>query len=430
MSVVYFKPGENYAEAEKMWKYDYGQTLQIHGLKLPRFVEVQFSSDEVRGVTTSRVGHTVDGVTTVSIADSVFEKNVDHDYRAFAFIYVSDDNSGRTEYKIGMMIQARPKPDVPRGSENDEDLFRKAILTVNAAAESAEKSANEAEQYMNYMRATRVESLSNTDLVCDPVIETVGVPQYISEGELVDYSAYDIREAGWYVFARIHAEDSVKVDKNFNVEGAAGYIKPIVNSDYVDIAVMFGVAAESQKVTVNWGSKSEIFVFKSTDLAVRNLDYRVTYYVYDIKDYTQVVYTLTTDTKFASTKTYYTLVDGEYVPAEVTANEEIPADTYYTKSLIIKGFAKNISYSYDEIDCPVTIYLPETNGDRYGTWFEIQTKFTASFSVTLIAPDGVRVSGSGVHTPNKGINIINFQFHQPSNTWLPTVTYWKDPTTT
>ena len=42
----------------------------------------------------------------------------------------------------------------------------------------------------------------------------------------------------------------------------------------MDVAVRFDVAAQAKAVTVNWGTHSETFVFKATDLAVRNLDYR------------------------------------------------------------------------------------------------------------------------------------------------------------
>ena len=47
------------------------------------------------------------------------------------------------------------------------------------------------------------------------------------------------------------------------------------------------------------------------------------------------VYSKVTETKFAENTTYYTLIDGEYVEAAVTAGETIPEETeYYTSSVV------------------------------------------------------------------------------------------------
>ena len=92
--------------------------------------------------------------------------------------------------------------------------------------------------------------------------------------------AVGITETGWYVFARILAKGGGFV----SVEGAAGYIAS-AGDDHVDVAVRFEVAATSQIVDVNWSEYTERIVFQATDLAVRNLDYRVTFYVYDADEF-------------------------------------------------------------------------------------------------------------------------------------------------
>lgn len=257
------------------------------------------------------------------------------------------------------------------------------------------------------------------------IIETVGSPEYLEESDLSSYSEYGLTSPGWYVFAKINAKKETEVTSGFSINGVEGYKTPSVGDTSVDIAIKFDVLAESQLVTINWGKFTENFIFKSTDLAIRNLDYRVTFYLYSIDDYTTWEYALTTDTTFKSTQKYYTKNGDTYTLAEVTADAEVPADTYYVHSnVIFKGFTKNISYYCDYIDCPVTIYLPDVDDENYGAWFEIQTQFDIARSITIIPGENTKVSGKGVASPKAGINIINFQFHKPTKTWLPTVTNW------
>lgn len=169
----------------------------------------------------------------------------------------------------------------------------------------------------------RVESLNSTAL-SSSAVEAVGIPVYIKD--VTQYADFGLTETGWYVFSRIHAKTGVVVTAETSITGAAGYIADIGNS-YVDVAVNFDVAALSKTVTVNWGSSTETFVFKATDLAVRNLDYMARFYVYDISEYCTWTYALTTDTAFVADKNYYTEADGVYTLAEVTAGEAVPA--YY-----------------------------------------------------------------------------------------------------
>lgn len=256
--------------------------------------------------------------------------------------------------------------------------------------------------------------------------ETAGYPVYVDDADLDKYSAYGIDKSGWYLFARINAKQGDAVSTGFYVDGAVGVIAPEDGSTYVDVAVRFGVIAESQKVTINWGNMAETFVFKATDLAIRNLDYRVTFYLYDIDDFCTWEYELTNDTTFVANKGYYKLQNGQYVRENVTTGASVPANTYYNhKSLTIKDFTRNMSYSLDTVvDCPITIHLPKADTENYGAWFEVQLNFLQAYSVTIIPDTGQKVSANGVHTPKVGINIINILYHKPTNTWLPTVTNW------
>ena len=146
MVIVAFPPGEKYAvNYTTLDQYDYGQILRIQGLKLPKTVEVHFSAQETGGTSITRVGVTKDGVTDVLIPDSVLENgDTTQNYSIFAFVYITDATSGKTEYRARLEVKARPKPEVPGGGDNP-DIFHEAVLEVRKSAEKAEEAQRQAE---------------------------------------------------------------------------------------------------------------------------------------------------------------------------------------------------------------------------------------------------------------------------------------------
>lgn len=144
MIIVDFKD-ENYKSVTGLWQWDYGQVLRIQGLNLPKAVEIHFSLQESGGEAKKRVGFTKDGATDVVIPESMLENEEPlGNYDIFAFIYLTDDTSGQTEYKICMPVKARPKPEAFDKPE-DGEIFREAIKAVNNAADRAEESEKQAE---------------------------------------------------------------------------------------------------------------------------------------------------------------------------------------------------------------------------------------------------------------------------------------------
>lgn len=257
----------------------------------------------------------------------------------------------------------------------------------------------------------RVLPLTNTEITKYTTLEVIGTPPYIKDSDLAQYSEYGITESGWYLFARIMAENGVVVSEETSVEGAKAIIT--TGADHVDIAVLFDVAAVSQKIVVHWDeSNAETFVFKATDLAVRNLDYRTTFYVYDLAPFTTWAYALTADTvfdvtknyfvkdgdtytaaevqteayvltadaTFATNKTYYTKNADTYEAATVTAGEAVPADTYYEKTTVpvpayykqVNGYVLTSDATFQE---GVTYFIK--NGDEY-----VEAEVTVGDAVT------------------------------------------------
>lgn len=280
---------------------------------------------------------------------------------------------------------------------------------------SADKNERVRQQMMSTISdveaLTRVSSLDQTAFAKGTVIETVGIPVYVSD--VTGYAAYGITEKGWYVFARIAAPEGASVTEQTTVIGAAGSIAA-AGDDHVDVAVRFNTMAQSVPVVIQWGDATDTFIFKSSDLAVRNLDYRVTFYVYDISGFVTWSYALTTDTAFDAKKKYYTYDEGtgEYTPAEVTAGESVPADTYYNHSkLHIEGMPANVTYRLDEtVDCPIEIALPEIAEDGHGAWFEIQMRYNGSYSCTLLPVEGIKIGTAQTQAQGEGINTIDLQY--------------------
>lgn len=182
--------------------------------------------------------------------------------------------------------------------------------------------------------APRVVTLNGTALTSGAaVIDAVGVPVFVGADALDQYAAYGLTETGWYIFARINAPEGVAVSGATTVEGAAAIIE--AGADHVDVAVKFEVASVIREVEVGWDAETvEKFLFRANDLAIRNLDYRTTFYVYDITPFVTWEYALTTDTAFVGTK-YYTEENGVYTPAPVVANAPVPADTYYIPGYVL-----------------------------------------------------------------------------------------------
>lgn len=149
--------GQHYCQAvSDLWQWDYGQTLRIQGVKLPAAVEIQFSTTERIGETVTRIGVTQEGVTEVPVPDTLLVGGgTTQDYTIYAFVYIENGDSGKTEYRVSMKVRARPKPEAHATPEEGE-LFRQAIVAVaesadraESARKSAEKAADKAESAKN-----------------------------------------------------------------------------------------------------------------------------------------------------------------------------------------------------------------------------------------------------------------------------------------
>lgn len=148
MITAVFTDNDDYARTYGLWQWDYGQQLRIEGLHLPTAVEIHFALQETGGEAITRVGTTKDGVTTVTIPDSMLEGNstvwtADKAYNIYAWVYLSDKSSGETIKRITMQVKSRPKPEAFE-APGDGEIFRQAIEAVNDAANRAEDAGDKA----------------------------------------------------------------------------------------------------------------------------------------------------------------------------------------------------------------------------------------------------------------------------------------------
>ena len=148
MITAVFQNNDDYAHAYGLWQWDYGQQLRIEGLHLPTAVEIHFALQETGGEAIPRVGTTKDGVTTVTIPDSMLEGNgtawtAEKAYSIYAWVYLSDKSSGETIKRITMQVKSRPKPEAFE-APGDGEIFHEAIEAVNDAAKRAEEAGDKA----------------------------------------------------------------------------------------------------------------------------------------------------------------------------------------------------------------------------------------------------------------------------------------------
>ena len=164
---VTFEPGSVTARiSDRIYQYDYGQTLEIHGLDLPASVAVEYTING-SAPTIDCTGTTTEGIMTVPIPNAILEQAGDMK----AYIRVMDSKAGSTEYVIFGWVRERAKPGAHNTPE-EEELFAQTIETVNnsasraeAARAGAEGARDQAQQTADNLERTAAERLAQMDTV-------------------------------------------------------------------------------------------------------------------------------------------------------------------------------------------------------------------------------------------------------------------------
>ncbi|MCC8128303.1 MAG: hypothetical protein LIO92_13085 [Clostridiales bacterium] len=135
MITVTFDGNGKYTIDDDVWQYDYGQQLTIAGLDgLPSAVEIDFATKASSGTSVTIVGvKNSDGSVTVSIPDSLL--GASSSGNIYAFVYLTDSESGETMKRIQIPVTARPARTDYTETEGTDDPFADVLETVAAALE-------------------------------------------------------------------------------------------------------------------------------------------------------------------------------------------------------------------------------------------------------------------------------------------------------
>lgn len=176
-----------------IWQHDYGQTLRITGADLPKAVEVQFSLRDKGGDTLTRIGTTVDGVTEVKVPDSFLKnENCTQNYLIYAWIYVTDDTSGNTEYQIILHVKSRPKPEKPTEEPLPEpNIFHETVEAVNASADRAENAMKETKEIRDNLNLDLSEKITRPQTA--EVGQVLAVKEIDESGKPTVFEAEDVK---------------------------------------------------------------------------------------------------------------------------------------------------------------------------------------------------------------------------------------------
>lgn len=226
ISIATFQCGSKTCELYGLWQYDYGQVLRIQDLGLPPAVEIHFSLSEKGGTSVTRVGTTKDGATDVVIPDSMLENDgTAQGYSIYAYIYLTDETSGNTEYKIVLHVKSRPRPEAIDRPE-DQELFREAIAAVNEAADRAENAVSNLNADVSE-KVTRPETAEVGQALVVKEIDEAGKPTVFEAQDMVEVPEWAQKpEKPSYTAEEVGAlpEDTQIPTKTSELENDSGFL--------------------------------------------------------------------------------------------------------------------------------------------------------------------------------------------------------------
>lgn len=176
-----------------LWQYDYGQILRITGADLPKAVEIQFSLNEKGGSVITRIGTTVDGVTEVQIPNELLKNGGNsQNYNIYAYIYLTDETSGNTEYQIVLHVKSGTKPENPSEEPLPEpNIFHETVVAVNASAERAEKALGDVEEIRDNLNLDLSEKITRPQTA--EVGQVLAVKEIDESGKPTVFEAEDVK---------------------------------------------------------------------------------------------------------------------------------------------------------------------------------------------------------------------------------------------
>lgn len=300
INIACFKEGSRTAEVKDIWQWDYGQILRIQGLSLPTAVEIHFSLDEHGGEAARRIGVTKDGATDVPIPDSMVENESAYgdSYYFFAYIYLTDETSGNTEYKIRAKVSTRSKPEgyVSGGNDTFAEILKTVneiaedkvdipvpakvgqVLSVKATDESGKPTEFEATDQGGGVSDEKIVEAVNAYLEEHPLDETdPTVPDWAKQPEKPSYTALEVgADATGTAESKVSAHnvsDTAHNDIRLLVQGLTERLNALADSDDTTLDQMSEVVAyiKSNKSLIDAITTSKVNVSDIIDNLVTNV---------------------------------------------------------------------------------------------------------------------------------------------------------------
>ena len=300
INIACFKEGSRTAEVKDIWQWDYGQILRIQGLNLPTAVEIHFSLDEHGGEAVRRIGVAKDGVTDVVIPDSMVENESAYgdSYYFFAYIYLTDETSGNTEYKIRAKVSTRSKPEGYLSGGNDtfaailktvneiaddkvtRPLIAKVgqVLSVKATDESGKPTEFEATDPGGGVSDEKIAEAVGTCMESHPIEEIdPTVPEWAKQPEKPSYTAEEVgADASGTAVAKVSEHNTASNAHNdirLLVQGLTERLNALADSDDTTLDQMSEVVAyiKSNKSLIDAITTSKINVSDIIDNLTTNV---------------------------------------------------------------------------------------------------------------------------------------------------------------
>ncbi len=214
---VHFAAGQTQAVAPgALYQWAYGQTLKIEGLQLPTSYQVDFSNFEFCGSSIPRIGG-ADGVTVPAEVLATGQP-------VFAFIWLQNQNAGRTWYRIMIRVIPRPAPDPDEPNPEEESAIAEAIAALNAGVTAAETAQEKAEDAQDAAEAQALKSEGYAVGAQNGTDVGPGSPYYQNNAKFyADVAGQQAAEAG-FVTMDIDQDGHLIYTKTDNVEDIDFYL--------------------------------------------------------------------------------------------------------------------------------------------------------------------------------------------------------------
>lgn len=381
INIACFKEGSRTAEIKDIWQWDYGQILRIQGLNLPTAVEIHFSLDERGGEAVRRIGVTKDGVTDVPIPDSMVENESAYgdSYYFFAYIYLTDETSGNTEYKIRAKVSTRSKPEgyVSGGNDTFAEILKTVneiaedkvdipvpakvgqVLSVKATDEEGKPTEFEATDQGGGVSDEKIAEAVGTYMEANPIEETdPTVPEWAKQPEKPTYTALEVgADAAGTAESKVSEHNTSEASHNdirVLLQGLANRLNALADSDDTTLDQMSEVVAyiKSNKSLIDAITTSKVNVSDIIDNLTTNVSNKPLSAAQGVK--------------------LKALIDAILIPTKLS---ELENDSGYAKTTDIPDklpnpqkltFTGAVTAEYDGSGA-VTVTIPESSGGSGGT---------------------------------------------------------------